>query len=143
MPPGTRRPIAGAVLLLAGFLAPGVSPVQTPGEPIQIHRAAGSIAVDGELNDEGWKGAARIDTWYEINPGDNIEPGVKSAAYLAFDDRYFYAAFEFFDPDAKRIRAPYGDRDSVNSAMDFGGVVLSTSGDGKTAVEFFANPRGI
>ena len=46
------------------------------GEPIHIVRASGPIAVDGDLSDEGWRNATRIDKWYEVNPGDNVEPQV-------------------------------------------------------------------
>lgn len=52
--------------------------------------------------------------------GDNGEPPVKSIGYLAYDDRFFYVAFEFADPDPSAIRAPLGDRDSIRgSRMDF------------------------
>jgi hypothetical protein len=44
------------------------------GDPIHISRAHASIAVDSDLSDEGWRGATRIDKWYEVNPGDNTEP---------------------------------------------------------------------
>ena len=43
--------------------------------------------------------ATRVEKWYETNPGDNTEPKVKNVGYLTYDDRFFYAAFEFDDPD--------------------------------------------
>ena len=132
-----------ALLLAGAFAHSPASAAALPAEPIHIQRAAGPIEVDGELGDPGWQGAARVDTWYETNPGDNVEPGVKSVAYLAYDDKFLYAAFEFQDPNPEKIRAPYGDRDTVSGAVDFGGLILNPSGDGKTGLEFFANPRGI
>ena len=36
-----------------------------------------------------------------------------SVGYLAYDDRFFYAAFEFDDPNPSSIRAPLGDHDHV------------------------------
>ena len=110
---------------------------------IRIARTAGPIVVDGDLSDAGWKGATKIDTWYETNPGDNVAPRVKTVAYLAYDDKFFYAAFEFFDPDPSRIRAPYGDRDDVPSYTDYGGVILDTRNDHRTGLLLLANPRGI
>jgi hypothetical protein len=113
------------------------------GDEIRMQRAAGPIKVDGDLSDPGWKGATKITAWYETNPGDNIEPKVKNVGYLAYDEKYFYAAFEFFDPQPGKIRAPYGDRDNVPSYTDYGGVILDTRNDGKTGILLLANPRGI
>ena len=47
------------------------------GETIRISRAAGPITVDGDLSDEGWRGATRVEKWC----------------------RFFYAGFEFDDPN--------------------------------------------
>ncbi|MEO8361608.1 MAG: DUF5916 domain-containing protein, partial [Vicinamibacteria bacterium] len=53
------------------------------------------------------------------------------------------AAFEFDDPDPKAIRAPFGDRDSIGAPLDYGGVIIDPGATGRTAILFFANPRGI
>ena len=110
---------------------------------VSLHKATGPITVDGDLGDEGWKDAARVETWFETNPGDNVEPKVKNVAWLTYDDKFFYAAFRFSDPEPRRIRAPYSDRDNVGSDTDYGGVILDTRNDGKTGALFVANPRGI
>ena len=88
----------------------------------------------------GWRGAARVDTWFEIQPGDNVTPRVASVGYLAYDDRYFYAGFEFYDPDPSAIRAPYSDRDDISESIDYGGVVLDTRNDGRTGSCFWPPP---
>ena len=139
------RALLAASLGLLGLALPPLS-AQAPAdgsEPIRITRAAGPIEVDGNLDDPGWKGAVRIDTFYETNPGDSVPPKVKSVAWLTYDDHFFYAAFEFSDPNPKAIRAPYGDHDETPSYTDYGGIILDTQNDGKTAAMFLANPRGI
>ncbi len=103
----------------------------------------GTITVDGDLSDAGWKDATRVDTWYETRPGENVPPRVASVAYLAYDDAYFYAGFEFSDPDPSSIRAPYSDRDDITESIDYGGILLDTRSDGRTATLFLATPRGI
>ena len=113
------------------------------GEPLHINRTSGTIRIDGRLDDDGWREAARVEKWYETNPGDNIEPNVGNMALLAYDDRYFYAAFEFADPDPSSIRAPLGDRDNVPGFTDYGGVILDTRNDGHSAMMMLANARGI
>src|SRR5436309_7119458 len=110
---------------------------------IRIARASGPIVVDGDLSDPGWKSATKVDRFFETNPGDNVAPKVKTVAYLAYDDKFFYAAFEFFDPDPSKIRAAYGDRDDVPSYTDYGGVILDTRNDHRTGLLLLANPRGI
>ena len=115
----------------------------TRGPEIQISRATGPITVDGDLSDAGWQGASRVETWYETNKSDNLPAQVKNVGYLAYDDRFLYAGFDFKDPDPSRIRAAYADRDNVPGYTDYGGLILDTKGDAKTAILFLANPRGI
>jgi hypothetical protein len=108
-----------------------------------IKRASGPITIDGDLSDAGWKDALRVDKWFETNATDNTEPKMKNVAWLAYDDHFFYAAFHFEDPNPEKIRAPFADRDNVSSATDYGGVILDTRNDGKTAILFLSNARGI
>lgn len=131
-------------LLVARTLTGEHPAAPQPGIPeIRISRAAGAITIDGDLSDPGWRGATRVDTWYEINPGDNVPPKVKSVGYLTYDEKFLYAGFEFFDPDPSKIRAPYGDRDNVPSYTDYGGIIVDTRNDGRTGLLLLANPRGI
>jgi hypothetical protein len=114
------------------------------GSTIHISRVKGPIAIDGDLGDEGWRDATRIDQWYETAPGDNTEPIVKSVGYLAYDDRFLYAGFEFDDPDPSKIRAPFGDHDNINgNSMDFGGIFIDPLLTGRTATEFFVTPSNV
>src|SRR5439155_27238498 len=95
------------------------------------------------LSDPGWQGIEGITTWYETHVGDNVEPQVKNVAYLAYDDTYFYAGFNFEDPAPSTIRAPLGDHDAVPSPTHYAGVIIDSRNDGKTAQMFLANPRGV
>src|SRR4029077_14851123 len=72
------------VTLLAG-LAQAQSSLS--GAVFHITRANVAIRVDGDLSDEAWRAATRIEKWYEVTPGDNTEPPVKSVGYLTYDDR--------------------------------------------------------
>ena len=133
-----------ATVVAAGAAAAHAAPdLSARGPEIHVTRAAGPITIDGDLADPGWRGAARVDTWFETRPGDNVPPKVKSVGYVTYDDRYFYAGFHFYDPDPSRIRAPYADHDDISEAIDYGGVILDTRNDGRTAVLFLATPRGV
>jgi uncharacterized protein DUF5916 len=134
-------PLALIALPLPAQQSPEPSPA--PAEPIRISRASGPIEVDGALGDPGWSDATRVETFYETNPGDNVPPKVKTIAWLTYDARFFYAAFEFSDPDPKSIRAPFGDHDNVPGYTDYGGVIMDTRNDGKTAAMFLVNPHNV
>lgn len=141
-----RNPIrAVAVVLafpLAGAMAAEAPPAAGPG-PLQLHRAEGAIAVDGVLDDAGWKNAATIDTFYETSPGDNTPAKIGTKAFITYDDRYFYIGIHCDDPHPEQIRAPYVDRDAVIGTDDNIAVFLDTRNDKRTAVELRVNPRGI
>ncbi|HYS54078.1 MAG TPA: carbohydrate binding family 9 domain-containing protein, partial [Thermoanaerobaculia bacterium] len=133
--------------IVAIFLALSVSSVLAdappPPAPITIHRAEGAIKIDGDLSDPGWKNAATIDKFYETSPGDNIPAKVKTVAYLTYDDHAFYIGVRCDDPDPKKIRAPYVDRDQVIGTDDNIAVFIDTRNDKRTSIELRVNPRGI
>ncbi len=129
-----------AVCILVAAAARAEEPARQT--PLAITRASGDIVVDGELSEPSWQAAEAVDVWYETNPGDNVEPEVASKAYLLYDEKYLYAAFEFADPEPAKIRAPLGDRDNLPGYTDYGGVILDANNDGKTAQMFLANARG-
>src|SRR5207247_5038789 len=102
------------------------------------------ITIDGDLSDEGWRGATRVTTFYEVNPGDNVEPPVKSVGYLTYDTRFFYVAFDLQDPDPSAIRAPLGDHDNVSGdSHDMAGIFLDALNSGRTANLFFVNAHNV
>ena len=114
-----------------------------PGPPLTIVRSNGPISIDGDLTDPGWQGVTPITQWFETNPGDNVEPKVANVAYLAYDDKYLYAGFQFADPEPSRIRAPIGDHDNTPSSTDYAGVIVDSRNDAKTARMFLANANGV
>ncbi len=131
--------LVAAVLALPAFAAEAAPKAAT----LEIRRAAGPITVDGDLSDAAWQEAAPIETWYEFDPGQNIEPKVKSMARMAYDDQNLYLAFELADPEPKAIRAPITDRDNALTSSDYAGIIIDGRNDGKTGQEFFATPRGV
>ena len=114
-----------------------------PGPPLTIKRAAGPIEIDGALDDAGWQGVEGVSQWFETRVGDNVEPQVRNIGYLAYDDKYLYAAFRFEDPQASLIRAPLGDHDQLSGSTDYAGIIVDSRNDGKTAQMFLANANGL
>jgi hypothetical protein len=136
-----RKILAAAFVAIA---AAGAAQTSPPDEtPITISRAAGPITVDGDISEPGWQGAAKVENFFETRPGDNTPAKIRTVGYLTYDEKALYIAFECDDPDPRRIRAPYADRDAVSSDTDYAGIILDTRHDRRTAIEFLANPRGV
>jgi len=130
--------------LTAASAGPAVAQSSLVGDTFHISRATSPIKIDGDLSDESWRSATRVDKWYEVQPGDNNEPPVKNVGFLTFDDRFLYVGFEFDDPSPGAIRAPFGDHDSVNgNYSDFAGIFIDPLNSGRTATEFFVTPRNV
>lgn len=130
-------------LLLFSALPTLASPPNDAPPSVNLPEIAGSINIDGSLDDPGWKDAAVVKTFYEISRTDNGAPPVKTTGMLAYDDRYLYVALQCDDPDPAQIRAPFVERDGVSQDQDFAGVFLDARGDQRSALELFVNPRGI
>lgn len=133
-----------ATLFALTCLAPAaLAAVPSPGPPLTISKISGPIVIDGNLDDAGWQGVPGVTQWYETRVGDSVEPQVKNVGYLAYDEKYLYAGFRFDDPEPKLIRAPLGDRDAISGTTDYGGILVDSRNDGKTAQMFLANANGL
>jgi hypothetical protein len=143
--PSARRFLLAVPLAFACLVAASAASAAAPrpGPPIAIVRATAPITIDGDLSDPGWKGVPPVTQWYETRVGDSVEPQVKNVGYLAYDDKYLYAAFEFEDPNPRLIRAPLGDHDQLSGTTDYGGIIVDSRNDGKTAQMFLANANGL
>lgn len=134
-------------LTLCAALAVAQQPAtpQAPASPApqMLKKTTAPITLDGDLSDAGWQQATVIDRFYETSPGDNIEPKVRTVAYLTYDERYFYIGVRADDPQAKNIRAPFVDRDGVIGTDDNIAIFLDTRNDKRSAIELRVNPRGI
>jgi len=140
-----RRAVAAvSCAWLAAAVPAAAQPSSLRGDTIRISRASSHISVDGDISDEAWRSATRVDKWYEVNPGDNTEPKEHNVGWLTYDDHALYAAFEFEDPNPGAMRAPYADRDDIaGGSNDYAGVILDTRNTGHTGVFFVVTPRNV
>jgi Domain of unknown function (DUF5916) len=109
----------------------------------ELPKMTGTIAVDGDLSDSFWKGSLVIEHFYEISPGDNTTPVVRTVGYLGYDSEFLYVAVYCYDPRPAEIRASYSDRDSISIDQDFVQFDLDTKDDEKSSFLFRVNPRGV
>ncbi len=89
--------LIGCQIITADETAP--KPAVAPPPPAPIYKSAKPIKVDGELNDPAWAAAAPIEVNYLFNETDKRDTRVPMIVRFAWDDNYFYIAYEIFDTD--------------------------------------------
>ncbi|MEP7220964.1 MAG: DUF5916 domain-containing protein, partial [Bacteroidota bacterium] len=114
---------------------PNISPT------LAVHRATGSITIDGDLDDDGWRDVQHATNFSETTPGDRIQPPFPTEAMITYDDENLYVAFIAHD-DPSTIRASLHDRDEMWNE-DMCGLILDTYGDAAWAYEIFTNAAGV
>jgi hypothetical protein len=101
----------------------------------------GTITIDGEIDDSGWKQAARAHNFSEVDPNDNTKPDEETEVFVTYDRENLYLLFICHD-DPSTLRATISDRDNIWQD-DYLGIILDTYGDRAWAYELFVNPFGI
>ncbi len=109
---------------------------------LKIPSHESDIEVDGVLDEDAWKNALVIELNYEVAPGENIPPPVRTEVFLTHNKEMLYIGFEAHDPEAEKIMANYSDRDKMYDD-DWVGVILDTWNDERRAFDFICNPLGV
>ncbi|RMG45837.1 MAG: hypothetical protein D6718_06510 [Acidobacteria bacterium] len=138
MTPRFRR---AAVLLLPALLLAAVRAAPAAGT-VRIPRVAGSVRVDGVLDEPLWNEAARIPVRIEVYPSDNVPAAEGAECLVAYDEHRLYVAFRAREASADEIRAFYADRDRP-VRDDLVGFVLDPFGDRRRGFLFLVNPLGV
>ena len=100
------------------------------------------IKIDGELKEEEWNSAVKINNFYEFEPGDNTKPAVNTDVLMCYDEDNIYFGFICYEDNINKIRKTLTHRDATYDD-DYAGVIIDTYGEGKQAYELFVNPYGI
>lgn len=122
------------LLLCTALSADTTQPKSIPGTSLPID-------IDGIIQEQAWEESLIIESFIEIQPGENVPPPVRTTGFLTHDEQNFYLAFRCEDPEPDKIRARYADRDRA-WADDFVGIMLDTFNDQRYGLEFFVNPLG-
>lgn len=128
------------LVVLAATLA--VSSLQAAPRVHQIPVFESMPRIDGAVDDAVWLDALQLELAFEVRPGENIPPPVRTVALLGYTSDHLLVAFKAYDPDPRAIRARLCDRDDIYDD-DWVAIVLDTFNDQRRAYEFFSNPAGI
>lgn len=114
----------------------------TTEEPYIVPRTDSGIKVDAVLDEDAWKEALTLELNYEVRPGENVTPPVRTEVLLTYDDKNFYAAFRCYDPDPSAIRAHLRDRDTLGGD-DWIALILDTFNDERRSFDFIVTSLGV
>ncbi|MFN2455551.1 MAG: DUF5916 domain-containing protein [Pyrinomonadaceae bacterium] len=110
-------------------------------QPVRLVRFEQPPVIDGKLDDEVWKQAARIKDFLQVQPGDNIAPSKPSEVLIGYDSKFLYFGLHAFDDPAK-VRATIARRDGIFND-DYIGFTLDTFNDQRRAYQMFFNALGV
>ena len=110
---------------------------------LQPVRATAAPVIDGTLDDAVWQGPElSTGTWGSYNPLHGATIPQQTHVWIAYDDRYLYAAFRCDDPEPSRIKTSITRRDNIFSD-DWVGLSLDALGTGQVAYHMMVNPSGV
>lgn len=99
--------------------------------------------IDGVLDDEVWQGKPQAaGAWLSYNPLHGQAIPQHTSAWIAFDDRYLYFAFQCDDSEPSGIKTSITRRDNIFSD-DWVGLSLDALGTGQSSYHLMVNPSGI
>ena len=108
---------------------------------LRVFRAPGKIKIDGDLSDSGWIGALPAMNFSEHSPGEEVEPPVKTKAFVTFDESHLYvSAICYAEPGS--VRASVCEREQIFNDDNIG-FFFDTYGDASRAYIINLNPYGI
>jgi hypothetical protein len=110
--------------------------------PYLVPGTGSEIVVDARLIEEAWGNALVIELDYEVSPGENVPPPVRTEVLLTYNTSTLYVAFRCYDPDPSAIRAHLSDRDRIDGD-DWVGVILDTFNDERRSFDLMVNPLGV
>ena len=105
-------------------------------------REATALKLDGELTDEVWSRAPKIDGFVQRDPKEGAAPTYATEARVAYDAQHLYVAILAHDPEPDKIAGFLTRRDSY-SPSDWVAVLIDSYHDKRTAYEFSVNPAGV
>ena len=134
-----------ALLLIAALAATGGAIAEeaiSPKQPHAVPRATSEVTIDGVIDEQAWQNALTLELKYEVRPGKNTKPPVRTVVFIAYDEGNVLVAFRAYDYEPEKIRARFRDRDHIQGD-DWVGIIFDTFNDERRAYEFWVNPLGV
>jgi hypothetical protein len=111
-------------------------------DPYVVPKSVSEVKVDAVLNEQAWENALVLELKYEVRPGENVPPPVRTEVLLTYDKGNLYAAFRSYDPEPSAIRAHLRDRDTLGGD-DWIALILDTFNDNRRSFDFIVTAMGV
>ena len=108
---------------------------------VSLNTFSENISLDGVISDDEWKEASIFDLEYEVMPSRNTPAGLKTTAYVKFDEKYLYIGIKAYG-DPKKIRATLKNRDETWNE-DYVALMADPFRDGRYGVLIGVNALGV
>ncbi len=137
-----------AALVLSVPVVASPAAAQSVADPATAKRAtatrvdAGTITLDGRLNEEVWRTATPVRDFVQKEPTQGAVPTDEMEVRFAYDARAFYVGARMFSREGRGIQAPLGRRDVVDQAERLL-VSLDTFLDRRTSVVLGVTAAGV
>lgn len=112
--------------------------------PVTLSRAArlaGTIALDGRLDEAAWAAAPVTDAFTQIEPDEGQPASQRTEVRVLYDDLALYVGVRLHDTGP--ITGRLGRRDMPLSDSDWFGLAIDSYHDHRTAFVFDVNPSGV
>ena len=129
-----RLPLILGVATLSGTLA--AAPVVT------LQPARTPPAIDGQIDDEAWRGAAYIDAFTQVLPRPGAAASERTEVWITYDPDHLFIAVRCHDREPERIHAAQLQRDADLKSDDLVRFVLDTFNRRQDGYYFEVNPAG-
>lgn len=138
--PAMRKTIL-LVMLFVTYL--GIAAQQPNRISVAAVRTTSTIKIDGNINDEAWKTASRINGLVEMRPTFNKpeDAATRTELYILYDDNAVYIGGMLYENGRDAISTELAGRDNFG-ANDFVGVVFDTYQDRINGLGFYVTPLG-
>ena len=114
----------------------------TMADPYTVPKTEAEIRVDAILDEPAWDNALLLELKYEVRPGENVPPPVRTEVLLTYNEENLFAAFRCYDPDPSAIRAHLRDRDTVGGD-DWIALIFDTFNDNRRSFDFIVTAMGV
>ncbi|MCJ7629332.1 MAG: hypothetical protein MUO50_13215, partial [Longimicrobiales bacterium] len=128
--------------LLLFLAAPLFVPPWLSAQEVSAARAAGSIQIDGRLEEGEWKGAGVITSFTQLQPAAGQPASQRTTIHVLYDERMMYFGIDSRDTEPSEISRTVTRRDGEVWEDDAVVLVLDTFDDDNNAYVFMVNSLG-
>lgn len=131
-----------AITIVFLFSFTGYAENQSRQYEITVPILEGQIKVDGYLDEEFWKNAAKVSNFTQAEPEEGAKPTVKTEVLLWSDRVNLYIGFICHDESPSKIRATRTERDRFTFG-DWVQIHLATHNPPTWVYDILVNPMGV